>query len=196
MSDPVYCYPPDHRVLRNKLNLRDAAQLDQFERELVAQRTAQGIPTGDFDLAHLRAIHRHLFQDVYDWAGEIRTVEIARGGNQFQFRQYIGTGMADVHRRIVVARYLRNLAARAFAEKAGEIIGDINYVHPFREGNGRTQALYLEALARQAGHPIDLRRLVRESWMEASKAAHAGRYGPFADCIHAALVSETDRRRP
>ena len=196
MSDPVYCYPPDHRVLRNKLNLRDAAQLDQFERELVAQRTAQGIPTGDFDLAHLRAIHRHLYQDVYDWAGEIRTVEIARGGNQFQFRQYIGTGMADVHRRIVVARYLRNLSARAFAEKAGEIIGDINYVHPFREGNGRTQALYLEALARQAGHPIDLRRLVRESWMEASKAAHAGRYGPFADCIHAALVSETDRRRP
>lgn len=196
MSDPVYCYPPDHRVLRNKLNLRDAAQLDQFERELVAQRTAQGIPTGDFDLAHLRAIHRHLFQDVYDWAREIRAVEIARGGIQFQFRQYIGTGMADVHRRIVVAGYLRNLSARAFAEKAGEIIGDINYVHPFREGNGRTQALYLEALARQAGHPIDLRRLVGESWMEASKAAHAGRYGPFADCIHAALVSETDRRRP
>lgn len=192
MSDPVYCYPPNHRVLRNKLNLRDAAQLDQFERELVAERTAQGIPTGDFDLAHLRAIHRHLFQDVYDWAGEIRTVEIAKGGNQFQFRQYIGTGMADVHRRIVVAGYLRNLSARAFAEKAGEIIGDINYVHPFREGNGRTQALYLEALARQAGHPIDLTRLVRESWMEASKAAHAGRYGPFADCIHAALLSKAD----
>lgn len=196
MSDPVYCYPPDHRVLRNKLNLRDAAQLDQFERELVAQRTAQGIPTGDFDLAHLRAIHRHLFQDVYDWAGEIRTVEIAKGGNQFQFRQYIGTGMADVHRRIVAAGYLKGLSARAFAEKAGEIVGDINYVHPFREGNGRTQALHLEALARQAGHPLDLTRLVRESWMEASKAAHAGRYGPFADCIHAALLLEAGGRNP
>lgn len=196
MSDPVYCYPPDHRVLRNKLNLRDAAQLDQFERELVAERTAQGIPTGDFDLAHLRAIHRHLFQDVYDWAGEIRTVEIAKGGNQFQFRQYIGTGMADVHRRIVAAGYLKGLSARAFAEKAGEIVGDINYVHPFREGNGRTQALYLEALARQAGHPLDLTRLVRESWMEASKAAHAGRYGPFADCIHAALLLEAGGRNP
>jgi len=192
MSDPVYCYPPDHRVLRNKLNLRDAAKLDQFERELVAQRTAQGIPSGDFDLAHLRAIHWHLFQDVYDWAGELRTVEIAKGGNQFQFRQYIGTGMADVHRRIVAAGYLRNLSARAFAEKAGEIIGDINYVHPFREGNGRAQALYLEALARQAGHPLDLTRLVRESWMEASKASYAGRYSPFADCIHAALLSKAD----
>ncbi len=196
MSDEVYCYPPDFTVLRNRFDLRDAAELDHHERELVSFRIKQGIPSGDFDLAHLRAIHRHLFQDVYDWAGEIRTVEIAKGGNQFQFRQYIGTGMADVHRRIVAAGYLRNLSARAFAEKAGEIIGDLNYVHPFREGNGRTQALYLEALARQAGHPIDLTRLARESWMEASKAAHTGRYGPFADCIHAALVSEADGRRP
>ena len=191
MSDPVYCYPPDHLVLRNKLNLRDAGQLDVFERELVAQRTAEGIPSGTFDLTHLRAIHRHLFQDVYDWAGELRTVEIAKGGNQFQFRQYIPTGMSDVHRRIVAAAYLKGLSARAFADKAGEIIGDLNYVHPFREGNGRTQALYLEALARQAGHPIDLTRLVRESWMEASKAAHAGRYEPFADCINAALLTKS-----
>lgn len=192
MSDPIYCYPPDHLVLRNKLNLRDAGQLDFFERELVAQRTAEGIPSGKFDLAHLRAIHRHLFQDVYDWAGELRTVEIAKGGNQFQFRQYIATGMADVHRRIVATGYLKGMSARAFADKAGEIIGDINYVHSFREGNGRTQALYLEALARQAGHPVDLTRIVREHWMEASKAAHAGNYQRFGDCIHAALAAEAD----
>src|SRR5690606_15090999 len=49
-------------------------------------------PSGSFDLKHLRAIHRHLFQDVYDWAGELRTVEIFKGGSQFQFRQYIATG--------------------------------------------------------------------------------------------------------
>ncbi|KPF66435.1 cell division protein [Bosea sp. AAP35] len=193
MSDEAYCYPPDFVVLKNKLNLRDAELLDRFERRAASQRAAQGIPFGAFDLAHLRAIHRHLFQDVYDWAGELRTVEIAKGGNQFQFRQYITTGMADIHRRIVAAAYLKGLSARAFADKAGEVIGDLNYVHPFREGNGRTQALYLEALARQAGHPIDLTRLVRESWMEASKAAHAGRYGPFADCIHGALVRATGR---
>ena len=192
MSDEVYCYPPDFIVLRNRLDLRDEAELDLHERELVSFRIKQGIPSGQFDLAHLRAIHHHLFQDVYDWAGELRTVEIAKGGNQFQFRQYITTGMADVHRRIVAAKFLKGLSARAFADKAGEIIGDINYVHPFREGNGRTQALYLEALAREAGHPIDLTQIVRASWMEASKAAHAGRYTPFGDCIHAALVGETD----
>ncbi|KPH82849.1 Fic/DOC family protein [Bosea vaviloviae] len=192
MSDEVYCYPPDFIVLRNRLDLRDEAELDLHERELVSFRIKQGIPSGQFDLAHLRAIHRHLFQDVYDCAGELRTVEIAKGGNQFQFRQYITTGMADVHRRIVAAKFLKGLSARAFADKAGEIIGDVNYVHPFREGNGRTQALYLEALARQAGHPIDLTCIVREQWMEASKAAHAGNYQRFGDCIHAAPAAKAD----
>lgn len=192
MSDEAYCYPPDFAVLKNKLDLRDVDLLDRFERRAVGQRIAQGIPPGKFDLAHLRAIHRHLFQDVYDWAGDIRTVEIAKGGNQFQFRQYIATGMADVHRRVVAADYLRGLSPSAFADKAGEIIGDINYVHPFREGNGRTQALYLEALARQAGHPIDLTRIVRENWVAASKAAHAGHYERFSACIHAALRGNTE----
>lgn len=192
MSDEAYCYPPDYTVFKNKLGLIDPVALDRYERRSVVQRIEEGIPSSDFDLAHLRAIHRHLFQDVYDWAGELRTVEISKGGNQFQFRRYIATGMADVHRRIVAARYLKGLSARAFADKAGEIIGDINYVHPFREGNGRAQALYLEALARQAGHTIDLTRIIRENWMEASKAAHGGRYERFGNCIHAALVTRAE----
>ena len=66
-ADP-YTYPGS-AVLRNKLGLTDAAKLDRLERQLVSQRAAEGIPDGDFDLAHLRAIHRHLFQDVYEWAG-------------------------------------------------------------------------------------------------------------------------------
>lgn len=107
MSDTEYCYPPDYTVLRNKLGLRDAKELEFFEREFVMQRIAQGAPSGDFGLAHLQAIHRHLFQDVYEWAGEIRTVEIAKGGSQFQFRRFIETGMADIHRRLA-ARDLGN----------------------------------------------------------------------------------------
>ncbi|RYE61583.1 MAG: cell division protein, partial [Oxalobacteraceae bacterium] len=99
MSDDPYVYPGT-RLLRNKFDIRDAAVLDLAERRYSTIRSIQKIPTGDFDLKHLRAIHRHLFQDVYDWAGEIRTVEISKGSSQFQFRQYIETGMADVHRRI------------------------------------------------------------------------------------------------
>lgn len=189
MSDTVYCYPPDYLVLKNKLGLRDASALERFERRSAVQRQAEGVPEGDFDLRHLRAIHRHLFQDVYDWAGELRTVEISKGGNQFQFRRFIETGMADVHRRLVAGNYLKNLTPGDFSERAAEIIGDVNYIHPFREGNGRTQALYLEQLVRNAGHPFDLRRITKDRWLAASKAAHTGHYRLLSDCIRKAITS-------
>lgn len=188
MSDTVYCYPPDYLVLKNKPGLKDASALDRFERRSVVQRQMEGVPEGDFDLAHLRAIHRHLFQDVYDWAGAPRTVEIAKGGNPFQFRRFIETGMADVHRRLVAGNHLKNLTPDAFSERAAEIIGDVNDVHPFREGNGRTQALCLEQLVRNAGHSFDLRRITKDRWLAASKAAHAGRYDPLGDCIREAIT--------
>ena len=143
---------PGSAILRNKLGITDADKLDIIERRFVSQRAAEGIPTGRFDLAHLQAIHGHLFQDVYDWAGQLRTVEISKGGHQFQFRQYIETGMADVHNRLEKTRFLRNLSQDEFAKAAGGIIGDGNYVHPFREGNGRTQLFYLEQLAERASH--------------------------------------------
>lgn len=187
MSDDVYCYPGT-QVLRNLHGLTDPDELDKIERRLVTNRFAEGVPTGDFDLAHLRAIHRHLFQDVYDWAGDIRTVEIAKGGSQFMFVRFIATGMADVHRRIVEGGYLRNLAVDAFAAKAGEIIGDINHIHPFREGNGRTQLTYLLQLAAQAGHVVDVRRIDRAQWYGASIAAHTGHYAQMAAVIEDAIV--------
>jgi cell filamentation protein len=191
-GDP-YLYPGT-TVLRNRLRITDADQLDYRERELVAQRIAEGAPTGGFDLAHLRAIHHHLFQDVYDWAGELRTVEIAKGGHQFQFRRFIETGMADVYRRLEAADFLRGLSADAFAQAAGPIIGDVNYVHPFREGNGRTQLQYLEQLAAQAGHPIDLTRIAPERWLDASRASHGGDYGPMAAEIGRALEGRSSGR--
>lgn len=183
MSDTDYCYPPDYTVLRNRLGLRDATQLDRAERRLVTQRAIEPLPKGDFDLAHLRALHRHLFQDVFEWAGDIRTVEISKGGSQFQFRQYIETGMMDVHRRIQTHNYLRNLPADQFASLAGEIIGDINYVHPFREGNGRAQLFFFKQLAEQAGHSVDLTQIEQSTWMAASRLAHQGDYGPLAACL-------------
>ncbi len=91
MSDPDYCYPPEFAVLRNKLKIRDASTLEAAERQLVAQRVLETLPTGDFDLDHLSAIHCHLFQDIYEWAGEIRTVEISKGGTQIQPRRFIET---------------------------------------------------------------------------------------------------------
>lgn len=132
-DDDPYVYPGTS-ILRNRFGIIDPDVLDKVERRYVLQRSRRGVPSGAFDLTHLRAIHRHLFQDVYDWAGQLRTVEISKGGSQFQFLQYIPTGMADVHRRLTRADFLKRLPASEFAREAGIIIGDINYIHPFREG--------------------------------------------------------------
>lgn len=195
MSDEVYCYPPDFTVLKNRFEIRDPDVLERAERSAVQHRISEGCPKGDFDLKHLKAIHKHLFQDVYDWAGEIRTVEIIKGKNQFQFRQYIETGMADVHRRIVAADYLKSLSAAEFAKQAGALLGDVNYVHPFREGNGRVQLQYLKQLAETASHSIDLTQLNRDDWIEASIAAHNANYRPMSTSILRAISNDHDRSR-
>lgn len=182
----LYKYPGSD-VLRNKLNVRDAAALDKAERRLVAIRIRQGAPAGDFDLAHLKAIHRHLFQDLYAWAGELRRVDIAKGDHWFMPKDRLESGMADIHRRVLLKGKLSGLSGDEFATQAGVIIGDLNHLHPFREGNGRTQTQYLKQLAAQAGYLLDLRRLRRDEWMDASRQAHQGRYDAMGACIRAML---------
>ena len=188
MNDPDYCYPPTFTVLRNKLGIRDARALETAERQFVTQRLLETVPEGDFDLTHLCAIHRHLFQDIFDWAGELRTVEMAKDGSRFQPRRFIETGMADIHRRIVAAGYFRGLEPDVFAVGAGSILGDVNHVHPFREGNGRTQLQYLKQLAGHAGHILDLKRLDRAEWLDASRRSNAGDHEATIRCILHALV--------
>jgi cell filamentation protein len=192
MTDDPYVYAGSS-VLKNRLGLTDQAALDAAERQLTRTRAVDGVPVGDLDLAHPKAIHRHLFQDVYDWAGEIRTVEISKGGHQFIFRQFIAPGMTDIHRRLVVNGFFGGLSLEDFAAKAGQVLGDVNYVHPFREGNGRTQLHYLKQLCARAGHHLDLRRIDGIMWIEASRRAHHAEYSPMAEAIRAALSDSRDR---
>ena len=102
--------------------------------------------------------------------------------------------MSDVHRRIVMEHNFQGCEPTVFARKAAKIIGDINYVHPFRDGNGRTQLQYLKQLGERAGHPVDLTRLQKDSWIKASKEAHLARYDGMMRCIEDTLVRE--RQRP
>ncbi len=188
MSDEIYCYPPDFKVLRNRFGIRDEAELDAVEREFVVQRLREPSPVGAFDRPHVQAIHRHLFQDVYDWAGELRVTEISKGGSQFQLVRFIETGLRNVHYRLMQRSFLEGLDAPTFAREAGHILGDVNYVHPFREGNGRTQMVYLAQLAERAGHLIDLAKVSKTAWLTASRNAHVGDCDGMERCIAEAIV--------
>ena len=84
MSDRDHCCPPDFAVLCNRVDIRDALTLEAAKHELVVQRLPEPVPTGNFDIAHLTAIHHHSFENVYAWAGEVRTLEITEGGSPFR----------------------------------------------------------------------------------------------------------------
>jgi cell filamentation protein len=155
--DP-YCYPGSS-VLRNRLGLRDQAGLDAFEALITAQRGEEPLPRGRLGNAHYRAIHRHMFQDVFDWAGRLRTVRIAKGGSMFCYPEHIDGEMHKLFGRLSAEKFLRGADAGDFAQRSAHVLAELNAIHPFREGNGRTQLTYLTLLAAHAGRPLALERM-------------------------------------
>lgn len=143
-ADPL-CYPGT-TVLRNLAGLTDQADLDDFEFSMYLTRAEEPFPDGDLGYAHYRRIHHHLFQDVYEWAGEPRTIRIGKAGNWFCYPEYLAEEMSRTFAAPVIARLLDSTLAPEFASGAAYLLADINAGHPFREGNGRTQLAYLKLL--------------------------------------------------
>ena len=172
--DDPYCYLGTS-VLRNRLDLRTQAELEAFEAFITTQRADEPLPRGRLSYSHYRAIHRHLFQDVYAWAGRIRTVRIAKQGSMFAYPEHIDREMRNLFERLAAERCFRNLDKATFAKKSAHFLAELNAVHPFREGNGRTQLTFLTLLAERAGHPLDLRRLRPVAVLRATVQSFGGR---------------------
>jgi cell filamentation protein len=173
-SDP-YLYPGTN-VLRNIPGIRDLDQLFLFEANATHARHLElrEYPTnGKFDPLHLKAIHGTLFQDVYDWAGQFRTVNISKGGHLFGAAAVIEMALHGILEKLPRENFLRALDREAFAQRCGWYFGEINAIHPFREGNGRTQREFLRQLAAQAGYSLDWRRVTRDTMIEASRESFA-----------------------
>lgn len=194
MSDN-YVYP-DSGVLKNKFNCRDTMLLNALERTYVPKRVVELYRApiqGNFDLKHLQKIHEHLFQDVYTWAGKIRQDDI---GKEDQLTGKMSTfcpshridGFAeDITNTIKKSNYLKGLNKDQFAQKAAEVMGEINTLHPFREGNGRTQREFMRQLAAQAGWKLDLDGISKERMIEASVATMNMDYRGLEDIFKESL---------
>jgi cell filamentation protein len=172
VADP-YCYPGT-TVLINKLDLRDQAQLEAFEAEITIQRSAEPLPDGALSYTHYRAIHRHLFQDVYAWAGKIRTVRIAKGGNSFCYPENIDSEARKLFSNLRGSDFLRGLSPEAFVQHAAHFLSELNAIHPFREGNGRAQLAFLTLLAENAGHPLSLENMNPDAMLTAMVVSFDG----------------------
>lgn len=180
-----YVYPGSE-VLLNKADIREQGALEAFEADATAVRMLELIDNpiqGIFDLKHLCAIHRHLFQDVYDWAGEIRTVDISRGASLFANFGLIEGYLDQQLRGLAAENVLRVAEPDRFVARLAHSMGEINAAHPFREGNGRVQRLFCAQLADQAGYFVDFATVDQAQMYEVMIASLNGNESPLASLL-------------
>ena len=168
--------------LRNRAGILDPDELERFEAEqtsiILAQLAHQRLP-GRYDLAHLKSFHRRIFGDIYDWAGELRTVAIAKDQSLFALPEHIDGYLTAVLTQLSEEGFLQGLDREAFLGRLTHYYAELNAAHPFREGNGRTQRAFLGQLAHKAGYHVAWERLDRERNVNASAASLRGDNGPL-----------------
>lgn len=157
-------------ILDNKLGISDGKQLQYAERNLTACNVAKirMKKYESFSLKTMQEIHKELFKEVYEWAGKVRTVDIAKSGTVFCRSEFIEPEADRIFSNLEKDNYLKGLDQEKFCEKAAELFCDVNMLHPFREGNGRTQRELIYHIAKNAGYNLDLTKGSKEKYMFAS----------------------------
>lgn len=161
---------PQTGVLLNKLGATDDHDLAEAERNLsgYALKGIRSHRYRTFSLETMKKIHKELFQDVYKWAGKIRTVDIAKGGTMFCRSEFIDSEADRIFSSLKKDNDLKGLDQEKFCEKAAELFCDVNMLHPFREGNGRAQRELIYHVAKNAGYNLRLTKGSKEMYMCAS----------------------------
>lgn len=177
--DDPYAYP-GKTVLKNILDLRDSDTLEAFEVEISTLRAEEPLPEGYFDAAHYCAVHHHLFQDVYDWAGQYRTVRTSKGGNPFCYPENIRSQMDELFRGHRGGEHFADRTREDFIKEITRFLGELNAIHPFREGNGRSQLAFVGLIGVTYGHLFDFERIDRTTFLPAMIASYFGKRAPLA----------------
>ena len=165
----IYCYK-DSDVLINKLNIQDGETFLKAERLYSGLRQSELLNKpidGDLDFKHLKAIHFYLFQDLFYWAGKVRNVAIAKG-NLFCLPQYIESYAKDIFSNLKRDNYYQGLSKEEFVDRITNLLADINALHPFREGNGRTQREFIRYIGIKNGYGFDWSKVSAEENIIAS----------------------------
>jgi cell filamentation protein len=185
--DPICADPhfdQTHGLLRNIPGITEQLLLDRYEGASAANaliRLEFNPVQGCFDRIHLQAIHRAIFAEVYAWAGELRQVNIQKPGSfPFAAAQFLIQNLDETFARLEKERFLKGLASVNFSRRAAFYLGELNALHPFREGNGRTQREFLRELAINAGYRLNWSVIRSDEMIAASIESHVhGRNDAF-----------------
>lgn len=176
--------------LINKLNIRDEKKLAELEAQITFAKTVmldtQPIE-GDFDFEHFKKIHKFLFCDLYDWAGQIRKVDISKKRTRFLDAASIES-IAEKCFSKIKNGYLDDLAFDDFAARMAEFYSDVNYIHAFREGNGRAQRIYFAQLLRYYGYDINFSDVDADELMIATIQASQGVLDLLVDFFRRSII--------
>lgn len=156
IASSIYCYP-DSSVLKNKLDIRDPALLRKVEADLSSARQAETFRTpvvGRFTATHLCNIHRKLLGDVYSFAGHFRREDIAKGPTRFVTYPQIKEKLQRLLGQLQQEKWLENVPFEAFAARSAYYMAKLNYIHPFREGNGRAIREFMRLLFLHNGYVV------------------------------------------
>jgi cell filamentation protein len=170
-------------VLINKLGIRDDETLREVERRFTAGRIVElsNAPIrGRFGFAHLKKIHAYIFQDLYDWAGKPRRAGfLSKAGAIFCRGEYIDSQAAELFGKLQAEKLLRGLGKEQFIARLAYFMGEVNALHPFREGNGRTSREFFRELSQNVGYTLDWGSADKDELLAADIAAFERDYVPL-----------------
>jgi len=186
VHDDIYCYP-ESDVLINRFDIRDKDALNIVEKQITSLKIAQleaSPAKGDFDLAYLKSIHKFIFGDIYAWAGQIRKGDfLIKDRSIFCRAMYIESMAAEIHANLKKDNFLHGLEKVEFISKLAYYMGEVNALHPFREGNGRTQRLYFKQLCVKAGYDLEFHKAPRDMLIPADISAFNHEYSLLIEIL-------------
>lgn len=193
-GDDPDCYP-DSDTLINCLDIHDPELLEEAEREISAISAAEiDFAPPPYDLGYLQWIHETLFQDIYPWAGELRQIDISKGNTRFCNCSRIEPEADKLFDELANKNYFTDLNYDDLIGALAEFYGDLNVVHPFREGNGRAQRILFEHIVVNCGWEISWDSISEEEWIQASIDSYlcdyTGMENIFQRCVGAEIESE------
>jgi cell filamentation protein len=175
-------------VLKNRLGIVLEEELEKAEADFATARSYELGKTplkGDFDFDHLLAIHHYLFRDLYEWAGQPRDIDISKGSNFFAHHAHIHVAATTLFNKLAEEKHLSGLSKEDFSERAAFYLGELNALHPFREGNGRVQREFICQLAQKNGYVIEWGNIDQAAMIQASIESFKGDCTKFAAYLRA-----------
>lgn len=180
--DLKYCYPNSF-VLKNKLSIESEHDLVIAEREISSLRVMEieNQPLkGKLDFKHLKDIHYTIFKDIYEWAGQVRSVNISKG-SVFCYYDNIESYADYVFNKLKEENYLINAGKDNIYDRLSFYMSEINALHPFREGNGRSQRVFMSYLAKVAGYELNFEEITQEKMIELSSRAFSNGHEEYIE---------------